>query len=266
MFRSSGLNPENLEKANRPSASDLDFADGVSCHSDAPKAMRALIFDFDGLIVDTESAIYEAWRELYLAHGHDLPLPTYVQCVGSVFGHYDPMVALESLLGAPVDWDTHLPMKDARILTGQQSLDTMPGIREILAEARAAGTPCVVASSSHRTHVEGWLERTGIRPYFQFVRSRDDVARAKPFPDLFLAAAAGLGLPPADTLVLEDSSNGLRAALAAGAPCLIVPSPVTLGSDFAGATAILNTLAGVTLGHLRKIHVSAVAPAEPLVC
>ena len=216
--------------------------------------MRALIFDFDGLIVDTESAIYESWRELYLAHGHDLPLPTYVQCVGSVFGHYDPMVALESLLGSPVDWDTHLPMKDARIRAGQEDLDTLPGVRELLGAARAAGLPCVVASSSHRIHVEGWLQRTGIRHHFDFVRSRDDVERAKPYPDLFLAAAAGLGLAPADTLVLEDSANGLRASLAAGAPCVIVPSPVTDGSDFTGATAILKTLAGVTLADLAKIH------------
>jgi putative hydrolase of the HAD superfamily len=216
--------------------------------------MRALIFDFDGLIVDTESAIYEAWRDLYLAHGHDLPLPTYVQCVGSVFGHYDPMAALEGLLGGPVDWDTHLPMKDAKIRAGQQGLDTMPGIRPLLAEARAAGIPCVVASSSQRSHVEGWLARTGIRDQFDFVRSRDDVDRAKPFPDLFLSAAAGLGLAPADCLVLEDSANGLRASLAAGVPCIIVPSPVTAGSDFAGAAAILETLDGVGLDALRKIH------------
>lgn len=216
--------------------------------------MRALIFDFDGLIVDTESAIYEAWRDLYLAHGHDLPLPTYVQCVGSVFGHYDPMAALESLLGGPVDWDTHLPMKDAKIRSGQEGLDTMPGIRPLLAEARAAGIPCVVASSSQRSHVEGWLLRTGIRDQFDFVRSRDDVERAKPFPDLFLSAAAGLELAPADCLVLEDSANGLRASLAAGVPCVIVPSPVTAGSDFTGAAAILKTLEGVGLETLNAIH------------
>ncbi len=224
--------------------------------------MRALIFDFDGLIVDTESAIYEAWRELYLAHGQDLPLATYVQCVGSVFGHYDPMVALEALLGSPVDWDTHLPMKDARIRAGQQGLDTMPGIRELLAEARAAGIPCVVASSSQRSHVGGWLDRTGLRDQFDFVRSRDDVARAKPFPDLFLSAAEGLGLRPEETLVLEDSSNGLRASLAAGAPCVIVPSPVTDGSDFTGAAAILKTLAGVSVEVLRGIHASAFEAAR----
>lgn len=223
--------------------------------------MRALIFDFDGLIMDTESAIYLAWRELYQAHGHDLPLATYVQCVGSVFGHYDPMLALENLLGSAVDWDTHLPMKDARIRAGQQGLDTLPGVRELLMAARAAGIPCVVASSSHRTHVEGWLKRTGIRHHFDFVRSRDDVERAKPFPDLFLSAAEGLGLPPADTLVLEDSANGLRAALAAGAPCVIVPSPVTDGSDFTGAAAILKTLQGVSLEDLQNLHASAIPDA-----
>ncbi len=216
--------------------------------------MRALIFDFDGHIVDKESAIYEAWRELYLSHGHDLPLPVYVQCVGSVFGHYDPMAALEKLTGRPVEWETLLPVKDARIKAGQTSLDTMPGVRDLLAEARRDGLPCVVASSSQRSHVCGWLDRTGIRDQFDFVRSRDDVAHAKPAPDLFLSAAVGLGLRPEETLVLEDSRNGLRASLAAGAPCVIVPSPVTLGSDFTEATAVLDTLEGVTLKHLRAIH------------
>ena len=93
--------------------------------------MRALIFDFDGLIVDTESAIYEAWRELYEHHGHALPLATYVQCVGSTFGHYDPMAALETLTGGPVAWHEVLPRKDARIRELQHGLDTLPGVREI---------------------------------------------------------------------------------------------------------------------------------------
>ncbi len=216
--------------------------------------MRALIFDFDGLIVDTESAIYEAWRELYLHHGQDLPLPTYVQCVGSTFGQYDPMAALESLIGGPVDWDAMLPKKDARIRELQRTLDTMPGIRALLLEAAETGLPCAIASSSQRTHVNIWMERTGIGRAFTLIRTRDDVARAKPAPDLFLAAAAGLGVEPSEALVLEDSLNGLRAARAAGVPCVVVPSPVTLGSDFTGAAAILETLDAVSLEALRAIH------------
>ena len=216
--------------------------------------MRALIFDFDGLIVDTESAIYEAWRELYQDHGQDLPLATYVQCVGSTFGQYDPMAALESLTGGPVSWEEVLSRKDARIRELQHGLDTMPGVRELLTAAERAGLPCAVASSSSSNHVLGWLERTGIRDAFALVRSRDHVRHAKPAPDLFLAAAEGLGFAPAETLVLEDSANGLHAAQAAGAPCIIVPSPVTRGSDFAGAAAVIESLAGVSLESLRAMH------------
>lgn len=216
--------------------------------------MRALIFDFDGLIVDTESAIYEAWRELYLYHGQDLLLPTYVQCVGSTFSLYDPMAALEELTGNPVLWDEILPRKDARIRELQQGLDTMPGIRALLEEAGLRGIPCAVASSSSRRHVMSWLDRTGIADAFTVIRTRDDVVRAKPAPDLFLAAAAGLNLSPAETLVLEDSTNGLRAACAAGAPCVIVPSPVTMGSDFTGAAAIIDSLDGITLDALLEIY------------
>ena len=216
--------------------------------------MRALLFDFDGLIVDTESAIYEAWRELYLHHGHDLPLATYVQCVGSTFGHYDPMAALEELTGGPVAWQEVLPRKDARIRELQHGLGTLPGIRALLAEASREGIPCAVASSSQRSHVQGWLDRVKIADSFTAILTRDDVTNAKPAPDLFLAAAAALSLPPSETLVLEDSANGLRAARAAGAPCVIVPSPVTRGSDFAGAAAIMETLEGVALEHLREAH------------
>jgi len=222
--------------------------------------MRALIFDFDGLIVDTETSIYEAWRELYLHHGHDLPVSTYVQCVGSTFSTYDPMAALESLTGGPVLWDEVLPRKDARIRELQQDLDTMPGIRALLLDAERSGVPCAIASSSSRTHVHGWLDRTGIRDAFALVRTRDDVARAKPAPDLYLSAAAGLGLNPAETLVLEDSYNGLHAARAAGAPCVIVPSPVTKGSDFTGAAAIIDSLEGTTLESLLAVYNAPVIP------
>ena len=147
-----------------------------------------------------------------------------------------------------------LPRKDARIRELQQGLDTLPGVRELLLAADRAGNPCAVASSSQNSHVYTWLDRVGIRDAFALIRTRDDVQRAKPAPDLFLAAAAGLDLAPGETLVLEDSANGLRAARAAGAPCVIVPSPVTRGSDFTGAAGMLETLAGVGVEALRGIH------------
>lgn len=207
-------------------------------------ALRAILFDFDGLIVDTESAIYEAWRELYLSEGHDLPREVYVQCVGSTFGHYDPMEELERLTGRSIDWTARLAVKNARIRELQRDLNTMPGVRDLLAACDSSGLRRAVASSSDRQHVHGWLDRVGLKTSFQAIRSRDDVARPKPAPDLFLAALDALGVAAEEAIVLEDSLNGLRAANAAGVPCIVVPSPVTLGLDFSAATAIIPTLHG----------------------
>jgi HAD superfamily hydrolase (TIGR01509 family) len=212
-----------------------------------------LIFDFDGLIVDTESAIYQAWRELYESQGHDLPLSTYVQCVGSTFHSYDPVRALEELVGGEIQWPELLETKDARIRELHEEADTLPGIRELLVQARSEGIPCAVASSSARSWVAGWLERLGILEAFNFICSRDDVPRAKPAPDLFLEVLRVFGAPPHRALVLEDSYNGLKAARAAGIACVVVPNAITAESDFSGAAKVLPTLGSVRLDGLRQI-------------
>lgn len=210
----------------------------------------ALIFDFDGLIADTESAIYEAWAGLYSAHGQELELAEYVRCVGSTFGQFDPMAELERRLGRDLEWPPLLAAKDDAIRRGHRDLPPLPGVRTLLAEAAATGIPCAVASSSSADWVLPWLDSFGIRQAFQAVWTRDRVSDPKPAPDLFLAAAADLGLAPARCLVLEDSANGLLAARRAGSPCVIIPSPVTRGSDFTGAHHVLPTLDGVGLDHL----------------
>jgi len=199
--------------------------------------IRGLLFDFDGLIVDTETAIYDAWRELYAAFDHELHLADYVRCVGSDFAHYNPQTALEERLGAPVEWEPHLEKKDARVREWLEAQDTRPGLRELVAETVAAGLPRAVASSSSRNWVGGWLEKLALAPHFPEIRCRDDVARIKPEPDLFLAAAAAIGVPPEEALVLEDSENGLRAAQAAGMRCVIIHNPITGGGSFPGALA-----------------------------
>jgi len=211
---------------------------------------RALIFDFDGLIVDTETAIYEAWSELYQSQGEWLALEDYVRCVGSTFGQFDPMAELERRLGRSLDWPPLLETKDHRVLQGHGPLDALPGVRELLKEAAAAGVPCAVASSSSMSWVRTWLEKLQLWEMFQTVRTRDLVEHAKPAPDLFLSAASELELPPSACLVLEDSRNGLLAAHAAGCPCVIIPSVVTRESDFTDACAVLPTLAGVSLREL----------------
>lgn len=215
--------------------------------------LRALLFDFDGLILDTEFPIYEAWREDYLAHGHELPLEVYAACVGSDFNRFDPKSHLESLVGGAIDWPDRDLWRERNALERVKLLPPLPGVIDLLDAAAASGLLCAVASSSPRSWVEGHLSRLGLLDRFVLTRCIDDVAAPKPAPDLFLAAAAGLGVPPGEALVLEDSRNGLLAAMAAGCPCVIVPNRVTAHLDFTGAVAELSSLADLDLVRLASL-------------
>ena len=196
---------------------------------------RAVIFDFDGLIVDTETCIYECWAEFYREHGEELDLETYKHCVGSDFGQFHPGQELERRTGKSFDWEVLDAERNALIRARLESQDARPGVREFIEAAGAAGLPLAVASSSTRDWVAGWLEKLDLLGHFSVLRNRGDVERIKPHPDLFLAAAAALGVEPEAALVLEDSENGLRAATAAGMRCAIVTNPVTAGGEFGGA-------------------------------
>ncbi len=223
---------------------------------------KGLIFDFDGLILDTETAVYEGWRELYQEHGHELPIETWVQCVGSDFGNYDPAADLETLVGRTLDWGsltTRRRVRVSEILTGQQPL---PGVRERLHEAQELGLRCAVASSSPREWVEPWLEKLHLRSYFDHVTTLDDTGKAKPDPSLFLHAAEKLGIDPKDLIVFEDSLNGLRAAEAAGMRCVIVPCPVTAGSPFTAFWQRLTSLNEVTLETLLRLELASAETFE----
>lgn len=213
-------------------------------------SIRALLFDFDGLILDTEFPIYEAWREDYLAHGHELPLEVYAACVGSDFNRFDPKSHLESLVGSVIDWPERDLWRERNALERVKQLSPLPGAVTLLDAASSLGLPCAVASSSPRSWVEGHLGRLDLLERFRLTRCIDDVSAPKPSPDLFLSAAAGLGVAPSEALVLEDSRNGLLAATAAGCPCIIVPNRVTAHLDFDGALMILASLEEIDLPDL----------------
>lgn len=198
----------------------------------AKGGVRALIFDFDGLILDTEVAIFDAWREIYEDHGIPLTLETWAQYVGSDF---DPKVELEQFLGRALDWATLTDRRRKRVNDILMDKQPMPGVRERLREAHEHGLVCAVASSSSHSWVDGWVDRLELRSYFSHVSCLEDTGKAKPDPSLFLHAAAALSVDPAEAIVLEDSLNGLRAAHAAGMRCVVVPCDVTRHLAFDGA-------------------------------
>jgi HAD superfamily hydrolase (TIGR01509 family) len=213
---------------------------------------RALIFDFDGLILDTEVAIYEAWREIYSAHGHPLTMETWAQCVGSDFGHYDPMADLERMLEKKLDWEPITHQRRARVSAILHGKEEMPGVRARLREAKDLGILCAVASSSSHDWVDGWLKRLGLAEMFMSTTCLEDVGKAKPDPGLFLHAARKLDVSPSEVIVFEDSLNGLRAAQAAGMRCVIVPCDLTRHLVFAGAWKQYRSLEEVTIANLLR--------------
>ena len=123
--------------------------------------VRGLIFDFDGLILETEGPAYTAWRECYDAHGQELPVETYVRCVGTDTKHYDPGRDLERLTGRALDWEKLNRVRRARVAEFLEGAEPMPGVRRLLVEAAALGMPCAVASSSSEEWVVPDIEKAG---------------------------------------------------------------------------------------------------------
>jgi HAD superfamily hydrolase (TIGR01509 family) len=211
--------------------------------------VAALILDFDGLILDTESPIFEEWRATFRARGHDLGLDVWQHALGT-HGAYDPCTHLAELTGETFDHESLRQEVRTRNMVRCEALSLLPGVRDRVEEGRAAGLRTAVASSSSSMWVEGWLERHGIRHLFDTVCSRDHVERVKPAPDLFLLAAARLGVAPESCVVFEDSPNGIRAARAAGMRCVAIPNEVTRTLPMAGADLVLSSLGARPLSEI----------------
>lgn len=192
----------------------------------------AVLFDFDGILVDTEWAIYQAWLRTFQRHGHDLPLSLYTRCIGSDFDAWSPKAHLEGLTKLGFDWVELDAARQVEIRAELEQEGAIDGVLELLGFIKGRGIPQAVVSSSSHGWVDGWLEKLALREFFTDVICKGDAPRIKPAPDLYLAAAAKLGVEPGDCLVIEDSHNGLLAAHAAGMRTWIVPNRVTAGLDF----------------------------------
>lgn len=204
-------------------------------------SLRALLFDFDGLIVDTEWPIYQAWCQTFRDYGHSLSLETFNQCIGTNFDTWSPKTHLEELTGTRIDWD---PLDCARQSSIEKNLEgapAMPGIPESVHAGRKCGFKLGVVSSSSHRWVDGWLQRIGLFDQFNLTVCRDDAPRIKPAPDLYLEAARQLDLNPGSCLVVEDSVNGIKAAKAAGMPSVAIPNRVTACCDFSLADHVLSS-------------------------
>jgi len=211
--------------------------------------IRGLIFDFDGLILDTELPIFRAWEEICLEHGCPLPLEVWASCIGTS-REFDVLGYLEARLGRKVDRGALLERHRRREieLISQESL--RPGVKDYLIRAERLGLKLGLASSSSREWVIGHLGRLGLGGEFDSIKCADDVDRAKPEPDLYRAVLEELGLLPGEAIALEDSPNGIFAARRAGLFCVAVPNPLTKRLSLDGADMRLESLETLPLERL----------------
>jgi HAD superfamily hydrolase (TIGR01509 family) len=207
----------------------------------------AVLFDFDGVLVDTEWAIYQAWLRTFEKHGHELPLAVYTRCIGSDFATWSPKTHLEELSGLSFDWHDLDARRQEEILRDLTDEGIMPGVIDLLEKLTTLSIRRAVVSSSSHHWVDGWLEKLAFGDHFETVVCRGDAPRIKPAPDLYQEAARRLGLNPAECLVIEDSLNGVKAAKAAGMTVWVVPNRVTAGLDFAEADRVFPSLETLAL-------------------
>jgi putative hydrolase of the HAD superfamily len=190
------------------------------------KRVRGLIFDFDGLIVDTEGPGFRAWTDVYASHGCSLPFDRYSACIGTI-GGFDLHAYLEEQSGRSVDRLELEQACTARWLELMKDQPLLPGIAACLASAKARGLKLAIASSS--TH--GWITRHlrtfGLLDTFDAICTRDYVDAVKPDPALYLLALEKLGIGPDEAIAFEDSPPGIAAAKRAGIYCIAIPNSLT---------------------------------------
>lgn len=213
--------------------------------------IRALVFDFDGLIIDTEVSNFQAWAETYRDHGCNFPEADFAPFIGTT-GKIDFLADLERRIGRPLDREAVRAAKRRRedALADDQPL--LPGVAGAIREARRRGLKLAVASSSYRAWVEGHLDRRGLLPFFDVLRCRDDVTDVKPDPALYRSALEALAAGPGEAIAFEDSPNGIHAAKGAGLFCVAVPNPLTAGLDLARADLRIGSLEEISLAEILK--------------
>ncbi|WPZ32793.1 HAD family phosphatase [Thalassobaculum sp. OXR-137] len=187
-----------------------------------PREIRAVVFDMDGLLVDTETGFRDVFFAVAAERGHEVPMPVFQQLIG--VPNASALAALKAHFGP--DFDAQ-GMFDACWLRFHDSLDVSTilkaGVAELLDHLDEMRIPRAIATSSPREAVTRYLGPRGMEERFDAIVTKGDYPRPKPNPDPFLTAAARLGIDPTDCLALEDSHNGVRAAHAAGMMTVMVP-------------------------------------------
>jgi len=215
--------------------------------------IEALLFDFDGLLVDSESVAFQTWQEAYREHGAELAVERWAAAIGTV-GGFDPLEHLEESLGRAIDREAVERAQREREHALAVVQPFRPGVVKYLEEARAQGLRVAFVSSASNAWISGHLERLEtVDGWACIVCANGDEARAKPRPTLYLEALENLGVAPEAAIAFEDSPNGVAAARAAEIFCVAVPNSVTAQLDLSEADLLVESLEAISLRELLRV-------------
>jgi HAD superfamily hydrolase (TIGR01509 family) len=218
----------------------MTFQHMDTAHMDALH-IKAVLFDMDGLLLDTESLAMRGLEQAAAAMGISAPESFRHAMIGVPADHCRVLIEERFGLGFPAEDYLAAASRHMNIMIEAGALQLKPGVRCLLSHLEALEIPKAVATSSSRVKAECHLRHTGILDRFDAVVTRDDVARGKPHPDLFLQAAERLGMRAEQCLALEDSYNGVRAAHAAGATVIMVPDLLPPTNEMREKCALVAT-------------------------
>lgn len=204
--------------------------------------IRGVVFDFDGVVIDTEVPEFRAWAAVYGVYGCQLDIAEWAVRIGTRDA-FDPYQTLCARATKPVPTESEVYRHKQVITSSWPRPKVLPGVRDWLAQCRALSLPVAIASSSTPEAIAWHLHRVRLRGHFQHIACCDGILRPKPSPDTYLAACHALDVRPSDVLAVEDSPNGVASAKAAGAKCLAVPHALTRSLDLSGADVVIESLA-----------------------
>jgi HAD superfamily hydrolase (TIGR01509 family) len=223
--------------------------------------IKALIFDFDGLIIDTEGPVFQSWQELLVGYGYDMTLADWQICIGTAEGTRTFFDTLDDRLERPLDMEAEGPPRLQRELELIASQPVLPGVKAYIQRAVELDLKLAIASSSSCEWVVGHLEQRGLRDHFECVLASDDVGVTKPDPSLYLNALECLGVRSSQAIAFEDSPNGVLAAKKADLYCVAVPNPITSQLQIEHADLHLTSLAEMPLDQLLETAESDMQPS-----
>jgi len=216
--------------------------------------LQAVVLDFDGVILDSESAEFEAHRQIFARFGATLTVDEWTSQIGTWTegqeGRWHERLRMVS--PAAPDFEAFQAEK-ARLFAELLSARPMPGIETLLDELERADVPVAIASTAPALWVVGAAARVGIDTRVRTIVSANDVVRLKPAPDVYLEAVRRLSAEPARSVAIEDSAPGVQSALAAGLKTVAIPHRLTDGHDLAGAHLRVASATELTLDALEML-------------